>query len=849
MRIPDIQSLPISQILGELRDELSRADEAVLEAPPGAGKTTVVPLALLDESWLQGQRIVMLEPRRVAARACATRMAQLLGETVGETVGYRIRQESRVSDATRIEVITEGILTRRLQSDPELTGVGLLIFDEFHERSLDSDLGLALALQARELFREGLPLKLLVMSATLDGEAISQLLGKAAVVSSAGRQFPVERSYEGSPPRNQPIAGAVATVVREALTQQPGNVLVFLPGQREINAVARELRQPLEGFSPTVNIVPLHGGLKLEEQQRAIDPPPASQRKVVLATNIAETSLTIAGITTVVDSGLVREARFDPLTGTTRLLTSQISKASAEQRCGRAGRLAPGHCYRLWSQEQQGRLIAHSAPEILQADLAPLAIQLLAWGEPDPAGLSWLDRPPAAAYQQALDLLVSLQAAQGDSTDTMALTGHGKKMATLPLHPRLAHMLIRGNELGQLQLAADLAALLSDRNPLGGAGVDLHAALRLLSGEDKCPGQYRGWLQRAKQSARRLRGLLPPTNNRGLAATVDRADITGLLVAMAYPDRIARQRAARDGSFQLSNGRSAALPASDALVHSQWLSVADLGGEQGSSVDRIYAAVALNPALFDSQLSELVIAAPHVAWDDREGKLLAEQRRSVGRIVLSRKAMQQLSAQQREQALLQVVRTRGLDIFRWTEELTQWRARVMLLAATLGDPWPDLSDEALLATAEQWLAPYLGKVRRLQDFSALDVAAMLANLLPWPLPAELDKLAPEKLQVPSGSRITIDYTQSPPVLAVKLQEMFGCHETPTVVGGRVGLLLHLLSPARRPLQVTQDLAGFWRGSYEAVKKDMKGRYPKHPWPDDPASAVATRHTKNRMKAR
>jgi len=847
--------LPISEVLEQLTLCLQENNEVVLQAPPGAGKTTVVPLALLDQAWLGGRKILLLEPRRIAARAAAARMAQLMGETVGETVGYRIRMDSCVSSRTRIEVITEGILTHQLQRDPGLEDIGLVIFDEFHERNLDSDLCLALSLYGRPLFREGPPLKLLVMSATMDGDAIARLLGGAPMVTSSGRQFPVATRY-GRPHqlRDSIIQPAIATVL-QALREQNGSILVFLPGQGEINAVARGLTDLLNGHGEDqVQIVPLYGGLSLERQQQAILPAPAGTRKIVLSTNLAETSLTIEGITVVVDSGLVREALFDPITGMTRLTTRHISRASAEQRQGRAGRQAPGCCYRLWSEQQHGRLVAHATPEILRADLAPMALQLLSWGVEDSSELRWLDAPPPAAYQQAISILERCGATFMNKSGNFQLTPHGVRLAQMPLHPRLAHMLLVACDIHAIETACLLAATLSERNPLGDQGVDIVATIAVLMGESRCPPQLQGWFKRVWQEAQRFARLASEVHKqRKFALEVAQEDVLGVLLASAYPDRIARLRVDGDGyQYQLSNGRSAVLPREDGLVGTQWLAVAELGGQVGEPVDRIYSASALNPQNFEKILSLLVSDVEHVEWDYRRERFVAERRRLVGYIQLSSHPLEQVSEEARAGALLGMVRKKGLAILPWNKNLQQWRARVMLLhrtcAGTENNPWPDLSDAALLQTLESWLQPYLGPVRRIEDFQALDIKGMLRALLPWPLPLELERQAPERWAVPSGSSVAIDYSQDPPVLAVKLQEMFGCEETPTIADGRVALLIHLLSPGQHPLQITQDLAGFWRSGYQDVKREMKGRYPKHPWPDDPLQAVATRHTKKRVES-
>ena len=855
MYLDAVSLLPISAVLEQLKLRLHEANEVVLEAAPGAGKTTVVPLALLDQAWLDGRKILLLEPRRIAARAAAARMAELLGEAVGQTVGYRIRMDSCVSDSTRIEVITEGILTHQLQRDPGLEDIGLVIFDEFHERNLDSDLCLALALHGRELFREGSALKLLVMSATLDGANVSRLLGDAPVVSCSGRQYPVTTYYGAAHQLRESILQPTIDTVLRALREQAGSILVFLPGQREISAVTRGLGDALKALgTDSVELAPLYGGLSLERQQQAVLPAPAGKRKIVLSTNLAETSLTIEGITVVVDSGLLREALFDATTGMTRLTTRRVSRASAEQRQGRAGRQAPGVCYRLWAEQQQGRLVAYATPEILQADLAPLALQLLSWGVEDASELRWLDAPPPAHQSQALAILERCGAAFRNKSGRCQLTPHGVRLAQMPLHPRLAHMLLVGCDIHATETASLLAAILSERNPLAERGVNLVDTVAVLMGESRCPSELQGWFKRVWLQARRYAKLASETHTpRKIAIVVAQPDILGVLIASAYPDRIARVRVSSDGyQYQLSNGRSGVLPNADHLVGTQWLAVAELGGQVGDPVDRIYSASALNPDTFSEILSTLVSDVDHVEWDYRKERFVAERRRLVGSIVLSTQPLAQVSAAARAAALLGVVRKKGLDILPWSKNLEQWRARIMLLQRASADmpnnPWPDLSDDALLQTLETWLLPHLGPVQRMEDFQSLDIKGMLRALLPWPLPLELERMAPERWAVPSGSSVAIDYSQNPPVLAVKLQEMFGCEETPTIADGRVALLVHLLSPGQQPLQITQDLAGFWRSGYQDVKREMKGRYPKHPWPDDPLQAVATRHTKKRAGA-
>ncbi|MDX9665385.1 ATP-dependent helicase HrpB [Pseudomonas sp. P5_152] len=840
-------SLPIDEVLPALREALATRHEAVLEAPPGAGKTTRVPLALLNEPWLAGQTILMLEPRRLAARAAAERLASELGEKVGETVGYRIRLDSKVGPATRIEVVTEGILTRRLQEDPALEGVGLLIFDEYHERSLDADLALALSLNGRELFRDEQPLKILLMSATLEGERLASLLNDAPILRSEGRMYPVAMRWGRPFQPGEFIEPRLVQTVLEALNDETGSLLVFLPGQAEIRRVHQQLADAL-GERSTVLLCPLHGELDLAAQRAAIDPAPAGQRKVVLATNIAETSLTIDGVRVVIDAGLARVPRFDPGSGMTRLDTQRISRASATQRAGRAGRLEPGVCYRLWSQDQHEQLAAYASAEILSADLAGLALQLGRWGV-TPGQLVWLDVPPAAAYAQAQDLLERLGALQGSSPQDWQLTRHGQAMAELPAHPRIAHLLLRGQALGLANMACDVAALLGERDILRGAGADLHSRLVLLSGEERAARGAQGGVQRARQLARQYRGYLRGKPEQPVADP-QHPRWLGALLALAYPDRVAQQRRAGGAEYRLANGRAALFAEADSLMKQGWLVIADLGSRQGQREERIYLAADFDPALFDSVLAEQVRCVDQLDWDEREGVLRAERQRKVGEMVLSREPLTGLDEAARSQALVNLVRRKGLELLPWTPELRQWQARVALLRQLdldqQGDSsWPDVSDGALLKSLEHWLMPYLGRVSRLSHFANLDLSSIVHNLLPWPLPQRLDELAPHHLSVPSGSSIRLDYSEQPPILAVRLQELFGLAETPRIAGGRQVVKLHLLSPARRPVQVTQDLANFWRSTYAEVKKDLKGRYPKHYWPDDPLVAEATARAKPR----
>lgn len=840
-----MKPLPIDDVLPALCAALRERHEAVLEAPPGAGKTTRVPLALLHEPWLGEQRILMLEPRRLAARAAAERLASELGEAVGETVGYRIRLDSKVGPRTRIEVVTEGILARRLQDDPALEGVGLVIFDEFHERSLDADLALALSLNGRALLRDEPPLKILLMSATLEGERLSALLGDAPVISSQGRMYPVDIQWGRPLQAGEWVEPKVVQTVLQALSDEPGSLLVFLPGQAEIRRVHEQLAEALAGREE-IMLCPLHGELDLTAQRAAIEPAPAGRRKVVLATNIAETSLTIDGVRVVVDAGLERVPRFDPASGMTRLDTQRIARASATQRAGRAGRLEPGVCYRLWSEAQHEQLAAYATAEILQADLAGLALQLARWGV-QPGELAWLDAPPVAAFAQARDLLERLGALDARGT----LTTHGQAMAVLPSHPRIAHLLLRGQALGLAPQACDLAALLGERDILRGAGADLHSRMALLSGADKASRGSAGGVQRVRQVARQLRGYLNGAGApREAVADPEHPRWLGCLLALAYPDRIARQRRAGGAEYRLANGRAALFSETDGLMKHEWLVIADLGSRQGQREERIYLAADLAVELFAGPLAEQVRSLDVLDWDEREGVLRAERQRKVGELLLDSMPLSNLDADARGQALLALVRRKGLELLAWTPELRQWQARLALLrrldlTASAHSDWPDVSNAALLARLDDWLLPYLGKVSRLSHFANLDLPAMLASLLPWPLPQRLDELAPKSLEVPSGSRIRIDYEHDTPVLAVRLQELFGLAMTPRIAAGRQQLLLHLLSPGHKPVQVTQDLASFWANTYLEVKKDLKGRYPKHYWPDNPLIAEPTARAKPR----
>lgn len=853
--------LPVEEILDDLKQQLSDRHEVVLQAPPGAGKTTLVPLALMDEPWLKHRKILMLEPRRIATKTAAHRMASLLNENTGQTVGYRMRLDTKVGKQTKVEVITEGILTRMLQQDPSLDEVGLVIFDEFHERSLDSDLALSLCLKGRALFRdEQDPLKILVMSATLDSQAISELLGDAPVVKSEGRTYPVEIIYgQAMQPKERVIDRMVATI-KCAINDNPtSSLLAFLPGQGEIRRTATELSNWIhDNKIRGIHLRPLFGNLSIEEQQQAIAPLTGKQsndQKIVLATNIAETSLTIEGVDVVVDCGLMREARFNPATGMTGLHTVKISKASSDQRAGRAGRLRPGKCYRLWSADQQKQLAAHGTAEILKADLAPLALQLLQWGVDNPAELSWIDPPPTGLWQQAMDLLSSLGAIKREDKGWL-LTDHGQAMTSLPIHPRFAHLLLAGAAIGFIKPAALLASLLSDRDPFSHEHADISYRLDMLNGKTHCPPMHQGWLKRTRQLAEQFEEQTVKVKRPKLAYLITAEQLPGYLLACAYPDRIARRR--HSGGYQLANGRSANLMGHHHLANNRWLAVAEVSSMQGSNGDIIRSAVKLDEGLFETALSNSIQQQTIAEWDKKINRFIAEEQHKIGALILQRTRLDSVPPQAKSAALIQHIRKQGLSLLPWTAELKQWCARVALVrsvehgssgnksAHASANNWPDVSHEALLATLEHWLAPYLNEVNLLNDFKKLKLTEILHAMLPWEQQQALNTLAPTHLKVPSGSNIRIDYTENPPVLAVKLQEMFGCEQSPAVVAGKVPLLIHLLSPAGRPLQITQDLTGFWRTSYHAVKKEMKGRYPKHPWPDDPLVAIATGKVKKRV---
>lgn len=823
--------LPIAQVLPELRAALSAGGAAVLQAPPGAGKTTGVPLALLGEGWLGGRCIVMLEPRRVATRAAARRMASLLGQPVGETVGYRVRGESRVSTNTRIEVVTEGVLTRWLLADPLLERVGLIIFDEFHERSLNADVGLALSLQTQALVRPDL--RILVMSATLDGAAVSEVLGRAPVITSAGRSYPVEVRFR--PPRSGArIEDSVASAVRHALEDHVGSVLAFLPGEGEIRrCVAALARAQLPG---DVKLLPLYGALSSQAQDAAIAPAALGERKVVLATSIAETSLTIEGVSIVVDGGMARTMRFQPRTGLSRLETNRVSRSSADQRCGRAGRTAPGVCYRLWLAEEDAGLADRAQPEMLESDLASVMLDLAAAGVQEPSTLRWIDAPPAAAVAQARLLLQQL----GALDTVLRITAHGRAMASLGLHPRLAHMVMIAQSMHLGGTACVVAALLEDRDILHRgdhrADIDLGSRISIVASatHGERDGIDRDALRRVREQSRRLRRLLRIGDDELVDDTAG-----GQLLALAYPERVAQRRSGGGNRYLLRSGQGAVLEEPGLFASASYLVVADLDGKSPDS--RIYLAAQLDRSDLLSMFASDIEWSDLVAWDRAAGTVSSVRRERLGAIVLREIVQREADPDAVSVALVDALARGDGLVLPWSASAVRLRQRIGF-ARSLDASWPDLGDAVLASSMNEWLRPHLVGLRRRSDVEQLDLSSIVLAMLTWEQRRQLDEIAPTHLVVPSGSRIPVDYAEvTAPSVAVRLQEMFGCAETPRIAGGRVPVTLHLLSPAHRPVQVTRDIAGFWRTSYFAVRKDLRGRYPRHEWPLDPlAAAPATR---------
>jgi ATP-dependent helicase HrpB len=881
--------LPIDAVLDQLAAALTDNNAAVLVAPPGAGKTTRVPLALLDEPWVANRKIIVLEPRRIAARASAERMAKTLGERVGETVGYRVRFGSKISRATRIEVVTEGIFSRQILDDPELSGIAAVLFDEFHERSLDADLGLALARDAQIGLREDL--RILVMSATLDGARVAKLLGDAPVIASEGRAFPVETRYLGRK-ADAPLERQMADVIATALRADPGSVLAFLPGAAEIRRTQNFLGERVHDAS--TEIVPLFGALDAAVQDRAIAPSPKGQRKVVLATSIAETSLTIEGVRIVVDSGVARVPRYEPDIGLTRLETVRASRAAVDQRRGRAGRTEPGVCYRLWDEPQTASLSAYTQPEILSADLSSLVLDLAQWGVSDPSTLAFLDAPPAPALKEARSLLRELGALDGDGR----ITAEGKSLRALALPPRLARMIVDSHRWGAGEPAAEIAAVLTERG-LGGDSVDLDLRLDQFR-RDRSPraSSARSLAQRwasqvaadekaanradVERGAATLSSPSPPAGEgrgggspgiesaAGATPTPDPSPqgggeqkgslqnkkehpaweagelSTGVMLAFAFPDRVARNRG--NGSFVLANGRGAAVERTVALARAPYIAVAELTGTAAQG--RILLAAPITQADIELHFADQIEVTDEISFDRHAMALRARRKRTLHAITLSETPMALSPSAETAKVLADGLVSAGIGMLPWSKALKQWRDRVMFLraaeAGAASTPWPDLSDDALAGQRETWLTPALYDKTSLKQFSTGDLSDALMTVLPWELRARLEREAPTHFEAPTGTLLAIDYeAEQGPTIAVRLQELFGMNTHPSVAKGAVPLVLELLSPAHRPVQVTRDLPGFWRGSYSAVRSDLRGRYPRHPWPEDPANAMPTRRVKPR----
>lgn len=825
---------PITELLPELKNTLEKKQVVILQAPPGAGKSTILPLELLNEKWLEGKKIIMLEPRRLATRSVATRMATLLEEDIATTIGYRIRFENRIGKQTRIEVVTEGILTRMLQNDNALENVGLIIFDEFHERSLNADLALALCLQAQQILRPDL--RLLIMSATLDGAKLSELLNNAPILTSEGRQFPVNLIYTGRDEKEY-IQLSIARIIKRALREQKGDLLVFLPGAGEIQRTQELLEDE------PVAVLPLYGDLNFQKQQEAIMPDKNGRRKVVLATSIAETSLTIEGITTVIDCGLARVPRFDPKSGLTKLETVKITKDAADQRAGRAGRLGPGCCYRLWTEGQQLHLNAHRKPEILEADLAPMMLELSEWGIQTITELFWLNPPPAGNVSQAKELLVQLGAIHNNH-----ITPRGKEMLQMPTHPRIAHLLIESKHSTSEQaanseaaLASDIAALLEERDPLPKeAGTDLTLRLEMLRKWRK--GEYvnadKRVLERIERLALSWRKLLKCETTNELPDPY----LVGKLIAAAYPERIAKKIDKEGLRYRLSNGRIVKLLEQDALHREEFLAIAQL--DAGSAEGKIFSAAPLNP----KDLLDVAVEKQQVIWDKNRNMVAATLEKSVGGIVLESKPVTKIDDALRVQIICATIRENGLKMLNWAEEQEQLQARILSLRCWRPqENWPDVSNQHLIDTLEDWLTPYLNNITKLSELQKLDYNQLLISILPYELSQKLNTLAPARLKVPTDSMIQLHYFNdgSKIEMAVRLQEVFGMLETPTVNEGKNKVLMHLLSPGYKPVQITQDLKSFWNKTYFDVRKDLLSRYPKHQWPTDPLTAEPVRGVKRK----
>ncbi len=812
--------LPVVEVIDQVRGVLKDENTIVVSAPAGAGKSTLLPLALMNEEWLGDKKIIMLEPRRLAAKTIAMRMADLLGEKLGESVGYRIRFDSCVSKNTRVEVVTEGILTRMLQNDNAIEHVGMVIFDEFHERSLFADVALALSRESQQVLRNDL--RIMIMSATLNLPQLSTMLN-AKVVQSEGRMHPVEIKYEGEADMMM-LPELCARLVKKVMDSEDGDVLVFLPGEGEIKKCEGILKKYLKG----VAIHPLYGQLSPSKQFAAIMPNRLGKRKVVLATSIAETSLTIEGIKVVVDCGFTRTMRFDPGSALSRMETLEITKDAADQRAGRAGRLSSGVCYRMWTKATQSRLRAHRTPEIVEADLASLVLDLSVWGISNPNDLIWLTAPPKAAIAQAFSLLSQLEAIEGGR-----VTEQGRKINQLPCHPRIAHMLIMAQDEGLAALATDIAALLEERDPLDkDAGIDINLRIEALR-------KYRSGLldnkilRRIEKVAAQYRKMLHIKANNDAVDPYE----TGLLLVFAYPERIAFAKPGNNAQFRLANGAVAAAGHKDDLAHEEWLAVAHLNMRDTNG--KIFLASPLNPR----DLAPMVKEKQLVEWDTKRGGFKAESNLCIGHIVLQSKPLRDFDEEQKIVAISKAIAKEGEWLLDWNKDVTQWQNRVLSLRRwNPHESWPDVSTTALLAENEKWLGPYLGTIRKPEDLKKIKMSEVLMHHLSYAQQQKLEELAPEKIRVPTGSFIKIQYQANGdvPILPVRLQEIFGWQDTPKVNAGKISLLMHLLSPGFKPVQITADLRSFWRGAYFEVKKELKARYPKHKWPDDPLTAVPNR---------
>lgn len=860
-----MQDLPINDVLAEIQHRLKQQNRLVLQAPPGAGKTTAVPLALLTQSWLHNKQIIMLEPRRLAARNAAARMAFLLNEKVGKTVGYQIRQDNCFSDKTKILVVTEGILTRRLQADPELKNIALVIFDEFHERSLHADLSLALCLQSQQILREDL--KILIMSATLNTDAISRLLDNAPIIQSEGRSFDVDIHYLDrtvkQTDQRQLISNLINTI-KHVIHDQQGNCLVFLPGVKEITLLANQLRPYLKSENiDNILLAPLHGSLNKQQQDQAISSPPEGKRKIVLATNIAETSLTIDGINCVIDSGLERALQHNPSSGMNRLITQSISQDSATQRSGRAGRLSAGVCYRLWNEPQQSRLAKHSLAEIFHSDLTTLVLELANWGVIEVDELQWLDTPPTSAIEQARALLQQLDAIEIIGK----ITQHGRDMLRLGTHPRLAHMILSAEKLQQSYHACLIASILSEKDlylAKTEKSYDMHERLKILRARQlsdyKQAAQHGIDLQQCKRillTADEFFNRLKPQKRNFIDDKNSFDDnLSGVLLAFAYPDRIAKQRQLDEPRYLLSNGKGASIPVY--LQHHlyEYLVIANLDAKQREA--SIYLAAEITALQLQDYFADHIQQTENIEWNERQQRVEVKQTVQLGKIVLQEKIITPENKQVLHQCLLQAIKNIGLQCLPWSPQASSLRQRVQFINLNIENypglkkqfnenKLPDFSDQTLLDTLDQWLQPYLKNENSIKQCQKLDMHTLLLNQLDWQQQQLLEKLAPERITVPSGSAIRIDYNEAEtPILAVRLQEVFGLYETPTILDGHIKLMMHLLSPAHRPMQVTQDLNSFWQTTYHQVKKELRGKYKRHFWPDDPLSAPATSKTKKQM---